>query len=98
MTPGLAPGWPNPPSPRQAELVPQGHQHLRRGGLRLGQLASMSVSSVVPVFSITAAVGPMIEVRGYGVASGMWLAFLPFLASAFTVRHLNRHRPNSGAS
>lgn len=74
------------------------HQHLRAGVLGLGQLAAMSVSSVGPVFSIAAAVGPMIAVGGYGAPVGLWLAFLPFLASALTFRHLNRHIPNAGAS
>lgn len=74
------------------------HQHLRAGVLGLGQLAAMSVSSVGPVFSVAAAVGPMIAVGGYGAPVGMWLAFLPFLASALTFRHLNRHIPNAGAS
>ena len=81
------------------DVVPEGgHQHLRPGVLGLGQLAAMSVSSVGPVFSIAAAVGPMIAVGGYGAPVGMWLAFLPFLASALTFRHLNRHIPNAGAS
>lgn len=71
---------------------------LRGDVLDLVHLAGMSVSSVGPVFSIAAAVGPMIAAGLYGAPIGMWLAFLPFLVSAITFRHLNRHLPNAGAS
>ena len=99
MTPGPATDLSAEPAPsREAEFDAGGHQHLRPGVLGLGQLAAMSVSSVGPVFSIAAAVGPMIAAGGYGAPVGMWLAFLPFLASALTFRHLNRHLPNAGAS
>lgn len=78
-----------------------GHTHdvgLRSDVLDLVNLAGMSISSVGPVFSIAAAVGPMIAVGLYQAPIGMWLAFLPFLVSAITFRHLNRHLPNAGAS
>lgn len=71
---------------------------LRGNALDLLQLSGMSISSVGPVFSIAAAVGPMIAAGLYGAPIGMWLAFLPFLVSAVTFRHLNRHLPNAGAS
>lgn len=71
---------------------------LRADVLDLVHLSGMSISSVGPVFSIAAAVGPMIAVGLYGAPIGMWLAFLPFLISAVTFRHLNRHLPNAGAS
>ncbi|MHB8575486.1 MAG: APC family permease [Dehalococcoidia bacterium] len=77
------------------------HQHddeLRANVLDLANLAGMSVSSVGPVFSIAAAVGPMIAVGLYRAPIGMWFAFLPFLVSAITFRHMNRHLPNAGAS
>ena len=71
---------------------------LRGDVLDLFNLTGMSISSVGPVFSIAAAVGPMIAVGLYQAPLGMWLAFLPFLVSAVTFRHLNRHLPNAGAS
>ncbi|MDE3097259.1 MAG: APC family permease [Chloroflexota bacterium] len=83
-------------TPRRTEPVETGE--LRGNVLDLLQLSGMSISSVGPVFSIAAAVGPMIAVGLYGAPIGMWLAFLPFLVSAVTFRHLNRHLPNAGAS
>lgn len=81
-----------------AEAV-HGHTvELRADVLTLAQLASMSVSSVGPVFSIAAAMGPMIAIGLYGAPIGMWLAFIPFFLSALTFRHLNRHIPHAGAS
>lgn len=71
---------------------------LRAGMLSLVHLSAMSVSSVGPVFSIAAAVGPMIALGLFSAPVGMWLAFLPFVLSAITFRHLNRHIPHAGAS
>jgi len=76
------------------EEVPE----LRANVLNLTHLAAMSVSSVGPVFSIAAAMGPMIAFGLYGAPIGMWLAFIPFFLSALTFRHLNRHIPHAGAS
>lgn len=71
---------------------------LRANVLDLVNLAGMSVSSVGPVFSIAAAVGPMIAIGFYQAPVGMLMAFVPFLISALVFRHLNRHIPNAGAS
>lgn len=71
---------------------------LRANVLDLTHLTAMSVSSVGPVFSIAAALGPMIALGLYGAPIGMWLAFIPFFLSAITFRHLNRHIPHAGAS
>lgn len=82
--------------PRRPESADIGE--LRGNVLDLLHLSGMSISSVGPVFSIAAAVGPMIAVGLYGAPIGMWFAFVPFLMSAITFRHLNRHLPNAGAS
>ncbi len=85
-------------TPAEEQPPAGGGDGLRADVLDLFNLTGMSISSVGPVFSIAAAAGPMIAVGLYQAPLGMWLAFLPFLISAVTFRHLNRHLPNAGAS
>lgn len=61
-------------------------------------LSSLSISSVGPAFSISAAAGVMIGYSGLYSLLAMALIALPFLVSAFIFRMLNQHFPQSGAS
>lgn len=70
---------------------------LRENALSLASLSGMSISSVGPVFSMAAAMGPMIAIAGYGAPLATGLALIPILISSVTYRHLNRHIPNAGA-
>ncbi|MCY0875870.1 MAG: APC family permease [Firmicutes bacterium] len=61
-------------------------------------LSSLSISSVGPAFSISAAAGVMIGYSGLYSLLAVALIALPFLVSAFIFRMLNHHFPQSGAS
>jgi len=66
--------------------------------LSLFDLSSLSISSVGPAFSVSAAAGVMVGYSGiYSLLAIVLIAF-PFLISAFVFRVLNQHFPQSGAS
>jgi len=64
----------------------------------LWDLSSLSISSVGPAFSISAAAGVMIGYSGVYSLMAMLLIAIPFVLSAFIFRMLNRSFPQSGAS
>ena len=61
-------------------------------------LSSLSLSSVGPAFSISAAAGVMIGYSGIYSLLAIFLIAIPFIISAFIFRVLNQHFPQSGAS
>ncbi|MHB1955934.1 MAG: APC family permease [Sulfobacillus sp.] len=61
-------------------------------------LGSLSLSSVGPAFSISAAAGVMIGYSGIYSMAAIFLISIPFIISAFIFRVLNQHFPQSGAS
>lgn len=63
-----------------------------------GDLVSLSVSSVGPLFSIAATGGVMAADSGWFTLVAIGLIAAPFIVSAFVFRLLNRHFPNAGAS
>ncbi|MDA8391278.1 MAG: APC family permease [Actinomycetota bacterium] len=65
---------------------------------RTGDLVSLSVSSVGPLFSIAATGGVMAAAAGWFSLVAIGLIAIPFIVSAFVFRLLNRHFPHAGAS
>ncbi len=61
-------------------------------------LGSLSLSSVGPAFSVSAAAGVMIGYSGVYSLAAIFLISVPFITSAFIFRVLNQHFPQSGAS
>lgn len=61
-------------------------------------LASLSTSSVAPIFSIAAAGGAMAAAAGPAVPLAVVLVALPFLISSWIFLSLNQHFPHAGAS
>ncbi|PWI58729.1 APC family permease [Sulfoacidibacillus thermotolerans] len=75
------------------------HEHHRlRQTFSLFDLSSLSISSVGPAFSISAAAGVMVAYSGIYSLLAIVLVAIPFLLSAFIFRVLNQHFPHSGAS
>ena len=69
-----------------------------RKTLSLADLSSLSVSSVGPAFSISAAAGVMAGYSGSYSLLAILLIALPFLLSSVVFRLLNQHFPQAGAS
>ncbi len=65
-------------------------------GLR--DLIPLSVSSVGPMFSVAATGGVMAAQAGWWTLPAIAALALPFVASSFVFRLLNRHFPHAGAS
>ena len=65
---------------------------------RRWDLVPLSVSSVGPLFSVAATGGVMVGAAGWWTLPAVGILALPFLASSFVFRVLNRHFPHAGAS
>lgn len=65
---------------------------------RLVDLASLSMSSVAPIFSVAAAGGAMVSAAGRAVPLAVVLVALPFLVCSWIFLSLNQHFPHAGAS
>ncbi|MHB1628479.1 MAG: APC family permease [Bacilli bacterium] len=86
---------------RSAEHAINGPEKTKRTlkqAYSLWDLCSLSISSVGPAFSISAAAGVMIGYSGIYSLLALLLIAAPFIVSAFIFRVLNRHFPQSGAS
>ncbi len=66
--------------------------------LKVGDLVSLSVSSVGPLFSVAATGGVMAAQAGWWTLPAIALIAIPFIVSGFVFRLLNRHFPHAGAS
>lgn len=66
--------------------------------LRVGDLVSLSVSSVGPLFSVAATGGVMAAQAGWWTLPAIGIIAIPFIISGFVFRLLNRHFPHAGAS
>ena len=83
--------------------TPVGAADLRRKGLSpgsLGLLASvvLGVSSVAPVYALTATLGPTVSEVGLQMPAIFLAGFLPMLLVAYGYRELNRVAPDCGTS
>ena len=78
-------------------MKPKTVNALRRT-LSLADLSSLSISSVGPAFSISAAAGVMVGYSGSYSLLAILLIALPFLLSSVVFRLLNQHFPQAGAS
>ncbi len=86
---------------RDADSIVKGKDHGHRGLHRtfsLIDLSSLSISSVGPAFSISAAAGVMVGYSGIYSLLAILLVAIPFILSSFIFRVLNQHFPHSGAS
>ncbi|MCI0183074.1 APC family permease [Sulfoacidibacillus ferrooxidans] len=73
------------------------HHNLKQT-FSLLDLSSLSISSVGPAFSISAAAGVMVAYSGIYSLLAILLVAIPFILSSFIFRVLNQHFPHSGAS
>ncbi len=69
-----------------------------RQSLRMWDLVPLSVSSVGPLFSVTATGGVMAAQAGWWTLPAIAVLAVPFVVSSFVFRLLNRHFPHAGAS
>ncbi|MFZ0667888.1 MAG: APC family permease [Acidimicrobiales bacterium] len=72
-------------------------RHLRQS-FHIWDLVPLSVSSVGPLFSVAATGGVMAAQAGWWTLPAIAILALPFVASSFVFRLLNRHFPHAGAS
>jgi amino acid transporter len=80
-----------------------GHADLRSKGLStnsVGLLASvvLGVSSIAPVYALTATLGPTVAEVGLQMPAVFLAGFLPMLLVAYAYRELNREAPDCGTS
>ena len=78
-----------------------GHADLRSKGLStnsVGLLASvvLGVSSIAPVYALTATLGPTVTEVGLQMPAVFLAGFLPMLLVAYAYRELNRVAPDCG--
>jgi len=80
-----------------------GHADLRSKGLStnsVGLLASvvLGVSSIAPVYALTATLGPTVAEVGLQMPAVFLAGFVPMLLVAYAYRELNREAPDCGTS
>ncbi|WP_457031726.1 APC family permease [Kitasatospora sp. P5_F3] len=71
---------------------------LRSGAVGLVASVVLSVSSVAPVYALTATLGPTVGQVGLQMPAVFLAGFLPMLLVAFAYRELNRVMPDCGTS
>ncbi|MCL4448972.1 MAG: APC family permease [Actinobacteria bacterium] len=90
------------PTPIEHPLAHDTFRNVRHNLLaqvfNIGDLLSLSVSSVGPLFSIAAAGGAIVKSAGWYSLLAIGIVALPFIASSFIFRMLNQHFPHAGAS
>lgn len=87
----------------QAPAEAAGPPDLRRKGLSTGSLGLVAsvvlgVSSVAPVYALTATLGPTVSEVGLQMPAVFLVGFLPMLLVAYGYRELNRVAPDCGTS
>jgi amino acid transporter len=80
---------------RRADLQDKG---LSRGSLGLLGSVVLGVSSVAPVYALTATLGPTVSEVGLQMPAVFLVGFVPMLLVAYGYRELNRVAPDCGTS